>query len=40
MAVHSETALALGERESLVCCPESSRYERVRDGVSLFQKAR
>ena len=32
--------LALGHRESLVFCPESSRYERVRDGVSLYQKAR
>lgn len=32
--------LALGERESLTFCPESSRYERVRDGVSLFQKVR
>ena len=32
--------LALGERESLIFCPERSRYERVRDGVSLFQKVR
>jgi chemotaxis protein methyltransferase CheR len=32
--------LVLGERESLVFCPESSRYKQVRDGVSLFQKVR
>lgn len=32
--------LALGERESLIYCPESSRYERVGDGLSLFQKVR
>jgi chemotaxis protein methyltransferase CheR len=30
--------LALGQRESLVFCPESSRYEQVRDGVNLFRK--
>jgi chemotaxis protein methyltransferase CheR len=32
--------LALGRRESLVFCPESSRYEQVRDGVNLFHKVR
>jgi chemotaxis protein methyltransferase CheR len=32
--------LALGRQESLIFCPESSRYERVRDGVSLFHKVR
>jgi chemotaxis protein methyltransferase CheR len=32
--------LALGQGESLVFCPESSRYERVRDGVNLFHKVR
>lgn len=32
--------LALGRLESLIFCPESSRYERVRDGVNLFRKAR
>ena len=32
--------LALGQLESLIFCPESSRYERVRDGVNLFHKAR
>ena len=32
--------LALGERESLTFCPESSRYLQVRDGVSLFHKVR
>jgi chemotaxis protein methyltransferase CheR len=32
--------LALGQRESLVFCPESSRYEQVRDGVNLFHKVR
>jgi chemotaxis protein methyltransferase CheR len=30
--------LALGQRESLVFCPESSRYAQVRDGVNLFRK--
>jgi chemotaxis protein methyltransferase CheR len=30
--------LALGQRESLVFCPESSRYASVRDGVNLFRK--
>jgi chemotaxis protein methyltransferase CheR len=30
--------LALGQKESLVFCPESSRYERLRDGVNLFHK--
>jgi chemotaxis protein methyltransferase CheR len=32
--------LALGQRESLVFAPESSRYEHVRDGVSVFRKVR
>ena len=32
--------LALGQNDSLVFCPESSRYEQVRDGVSLFHKIR
>jgi chemotaxis protein methyltransferase CheR len=32
--------LALGERESLTFCPESSRYEQLRAGVSLFHKVR
>jgi chemotaxis protein methyltransferase CheR len=32
--------LALGERETLIFCPESSRYEQVRDGISLFHKVR
>jgi chemotaxis protein methyltransferase CheR len=32
--------LALGQKESLVFCPESSRYEQLRDGVNLFHKVR
>ena len=32
--------LALGQKESLVFCPESSRFEQVRDGVNLFHKIR
>ena len=32
--------LALGKSESLVFSPGSSRYEQVRDGVSLFRKVR
>jgi chemotaxis protein methyltransferase CheR len=32
--------LGLGQRESLVFCPEASRYEQVRDGVNLFHKVR
>jgi chemotaxis protein methyltransferase CheR len=32
--------LALGQKESLVFCPESSRYQQVRDGVNLFHKVR
>jgi chemotaxis protein methyltransferase CheR len=32
--------LALGKGESLVFSPESSRYRQVRDGVSLFRRAR
>jgi chemotaxis protein methyltransferase CheR len=32
--------LALGQQESLIFCPDSSRYEQVRDGVNLFHKAR
>jgi chemotaxis protein methyltransferase CheR len=32
--------LALGQRESLIFAPESSRYQHLRDGVSLFRKMR
>ena len=32
--------LALGQQESLIFCPESSRYEQVRDGLNLFHKVR
>ena len=32
--------LALGEKESLVFSPESSRYEQLRDGVKVFHKVR
>lgn len=32
--------LALGQRESLIFAPESSRYAHVRDGVSVFRKVR
>jgi chemotaxis protein methyltransferase CheR len=32
--------LALGQQESLVFCPESSRYEQLRGGVNLFHKVR
>jgi chemotaxis protein methyltransferase CheR len=32
--------LALGQRESLVFAPESSRYAHVREGVSVFRKVR
>ncbi len=32
--------LALGRRESLVCCPDRDHYEQVRDGVSVFKKTR
>jgi chemotaxis protein methyltransferase CheR len=32
--------LALGQQESLVFCPESSRYEQLRGGVNLFHKIR
>ena len=32
--------LALGKRESLVCCPDRDHYEQVRDGVNLFRKTR
>ena len=32
--------LALGQRESLVFAPESSRFQQVRDGVSVFRKVR
>jgi chemotaxis protein methyltransferase CheR len=30
--------LALGQRESLIFAPASSRYQQVRDGVSVFRK--
>jgi chemotaxis protein methyltransferase CheR len=30
--------LGLGQRDSLIFCPESSRYQQVRDGVNLFHK--
>jgi chemotaxis protein methyltransferase CheR len=32
--------LALGQKESLVFCPESSRYEQMRNGVNMFHKVR
>ena len=32
--------LALGQKESLVFCPESSRYEQVRGDINLFHKVR
>jgi chemotaxis protein methyltransferase CheR len=32
--------LALGQRESLVHCPDRDHYEQVRDGVNLFRKVR
>jgi len=32
--------LALGKRESLLCCPDRDHYEQVRDGVNLFRKIR
>ena len=32
--------LGLGQRDSLIFCPESSRYQQVRDGVNLFHKVR
>ena len=32
--------LGLGQQESLIFCPESSRYEQLRDGVNLFHKIR
>lgn len=32
--------LALGQRESLIFAPESSRYAHVREGVSVFRKVR
>jgi chemotaxis protein methyltransferase CheR len=32
--------LALGQQESLVFSPESSRYEKLRDGVNVFHKVR
>lgn len=32
--------LVLGQRESMVFAPESSRYEQVRNGVSVFRKVR
>jgi chemotaxis protein methyltransferase CheR len=32
--------LALGQRESLIFCPDSSRYEQVKDEVSVFHKVR
>lgn len=32
--------LALGQRESMVFAPESSRYQLVGDGVSVFRKVR
>lgn len=32
--------LALGKRESLLCCPDRDHYEQVRDGVNLFRKTR
>jgi len=32
--------LGLGQQDSLVFCPESSRYEQLRDEVNLFHKVR
>jgi chemotaxis protein methyltransferase CheR len=32
--------LVLGQRESLIFCPDSSRYEQARDEVSVFRKVR
>jgi len=32
--------LALGNRESLLYCPDRDHYERVREGVNLFRKTR
>ncbi len=32
--------LAIGKRESLVCCPDRDHYEQVRNGVNLFRKVR
>jgi chemotaxis protein methyltransferase CheR len=32
--------LALGNRESLVPCPDRDHYEQVREGVNLFRKTR
>jgi chemotaxis protein methyltransferase CheR len=32
--------LALGKRESLIFCPESSRYQQVGDGISLYRRIR
>jgi hypothetical protein len=32
--------LALGNRESLLYCPDRDHYERVREGVNLFRKMR
>ena len=32
--------LALGQKESLVFCPVSSRYEQPRNGINLFHKVR
>jgi chemotaxis protein methyltransferase CheR len=32
--------LALGNRESLLYCPDREHYERVREGVNLFRKMR
>ena len=32
--------LALGQQESLVFSPDSSRYEQLRDGVNVFHKVR
>jgi hypothetical protein len=32
--------LAQAQRESLIFCPDSSRYEQVRDEVSVFHKVR
>jgi chemotaxis protein methyltransferase CheR len=32
--------LALGQRESRIFCPDSSRYEQLHAGVNMFQKVR
>jgi hypothetical protein len=33
-------ALGMARRESLIFCPDSSRFEQVRDGASVLHKVR